>query len=149
MSDDTEVTPVNSHMQTATPPNGQPTGSPRHNRSRSQHNNTPPPASFAPVGHDAQANFVRPSDLLRPKTAPHPPPVESSPPQPRKPERQIDRDERAGLQACRDFLRARRCYDVLPLSFRLIELDVGLTVRESLQIMVQCGTLDMTEFGGC
>ena len=23
---------------------------------------------------------------------------------------------------------------------RLIELDVGLTVRESLQIMVQCGT---------
>lgn len=39
----------------------------------------------------------------------------------------------------RDFLRARTAYDVLPLSFRLIELDVGLTVRESLNILVQCG----------
>lgn len=33
----------------------------------------------------------------------------------------------------------RNCYDVLPLSFRLIELDVGLTVKESLSILVQCG----------
>lgn len=28
---------------------------------------------------------------------------------------------------------------MLPLSFRLIELDVGLTVKESLNILVQCG----------
>jgi 5'-AMP-activated protein kinase regulatory gamma subunit len=33
----------------------------------------------------------------------------------------------------------RTCYEVLPLSFRLIELDVGLTVKESLNILVQCG----------
>lgn len=39
----------------------------------------------------------------------------------------------------RDFLRERTAYDVLPLSFRLIELDVGLTVKESLNILVQCG----------
>ena len=41
----------------------------------------------------------------------------------------------------RDFLRERTAYDVLPLSFRLIELDVGLTVKESLNILVQCGQL--------
>ena len=35
----------------------------------------------------------------------------------------------------------RNCYEVLPLSFRLIELDVGLTVKESLNIMVQCSML--------
>lgn len=39
----------------------------------------------------------------------------------------------------RGFLRARTAYDVLPLSFRLIELDVSLTVKESLNILVQCG----------
>lgn len=80
---------------------------------------------------------------------------------PPKPDRPIDRDERAGLvraerfvanisksgrltsgqKAVRDFLRLRNCYDVLPLSFRLIELDVGLTVKESLNIMVQCGIM--------
>lgn len=42
-------------------------------------------------------------------------------------------------KAIRDFLRMRNCYEVLPLSFRLIELDVGLTVKESLNILVQCG----------
>lgn len=36
-------------------------------------------------------------------------------------------------------MRARTAYDVLPLSFRLIELDVSLTVKESLNILVQCG----------
>lgn len=36
-------------------------------------------------------------------------------------------------------MRHRTCYEVLPLSFRLIELDVGLTVKESLSILVQCG----------
>lgn len=44
-------------------------------------------------------------------------------------------------KAIRDFLRVRTCYEVLPLSFRLIELDVGLTVKESLNILVQCGML--------
>lgn len=43
----------------------------------------------------------------------------------------------------RDFLRERTAYDVLPLSFRLIELDVGLTVKESLNILVQCGRCDL------
>ncbi|EXJ78500.1 hypothetical protein A1O1_08901 [Capronia coronata CBS 617.96] len=82
--------------------------------------------------HGHEGTFVRPSDLLRPKTT-------SRPSAPTQPDRPIDRDQRAGLKAIRDFLRIRNCYDVLPLSFRLIELDVGLTVKESLNIMVQCG----------
>ena len=41
--------------------------------------------------------------------------------------------------AIRNFLKARACYEVLPLSFRLIELDVSLTVKESLNILVQNG----------
>ena len=140
MSEDPEVIRAHSAHK-PTPPNGQSSGPLHHHRERSQHS-TPTPPSPAPVNNDAQATFVRPSDLLRPRTAPHPPttPPQESP----KLDRQIDRDERAGLQACRNFLRARRCYDVLPLSFRLIELDVGLTVKESLQIMVQCGMFRYT-----
>ncbi|RVX66893.1 hypothetical protein B0A52_09017 [Exophiala mesophila] len=89
-----------------------------------------PAATASHSQHSHEANFIRPSDLLRPKNlARHPP----------RPDRPIDRDERAGLKAIRDFLRVRTCYDVLPLSFRLIELDVGLTVKESLNILVQCG----------
>jgi len=82
--------------------------------------------------HGHEATFVRPADLLRPRAI-------SRPLTPAKPDRPIDRDERAGLKAIRDFLRVRTCYEVLPLSFRLIELDVGLTVKESLNILVQCG----------
>ncbi|KAK5094298.1 AMP-activated serine/threonine-protein kinase regulatory subunit [Exophiala xenobiotica] len=89
-----------------------------------QHSTLPQPDGDSAVGHGTP--FVRPSDLLRPRTA-------------SKPDRPIDRDERAGLKAIRDFLRLRNCYEVLPLSFRLIELDVNLTVKESLNILVQCG----------
>ncbi|KIW86311.1 hypothetical protein Z517_01707 [Fonsecaea pedrosoi CBS 271.37] len=143
MADDTEVTQSPSHSRT-TPPNGQPT-SPYHHHSHHHHHQhhphiqnsspSPPPPSGAANYGAHEATFVRPSDLLRPKAVPRNIP----PPAPQRSERPIDRDERAGLQAIRDFLRARKCYDVLPLSFRLIELDVGLTVKESLQIMVQCG----------
>ena len=121
------------------------------------------------VGHEAiPSAFVAPADLLkRPqhRTAVTPP----------KTERPIDRDERAGLvsdchhmlshrlahsiaermrgadgeqKKIRDFLRLRNCYEVLPLSFRLIELDVGLTVKESLNILVQCGGYTRTQKRG-
>ncbi|KAK5078327.1 AMP-activated serine/threonine-protein kinase regulatory subunit [Lithohypha guttulata] len=96
--------------------------------------NTPPINSTQPSHHEhlaqrestAEPSYVRPSDLLRPR-------------QSVKHDRPIDKDERSGLKAIRDFLRHRNCYEVLPLSFRLIELDVGLTVKESLSILVQCG----------
>lgn len=139
MPEASEVTQA--HTPTHTPLNGQPTQPGSHQQHAPSQNNTSPPSTASShLGHEAA--FVRPSDLLRPKAAPRPtaPPPQTQP----QPESQIDRDEREGLQAIRNFLRARRCYDVLPLSFRLIELDVGLTVKESLQIMVQCGTFRAT-----
>ncbi|KAK5216457.1 AMP-activated serine/threonine-protein kinase regulatory subunit [Exophiala xenobiotica] len=120
MAENAEVT------QTSTPPDAQSTLPPT--------NHSSPPAAAGhttPSHHGYEATFVRPSDLLRPRTTSRP----ATP----QPERPIDRDERAGLTAIRDFLRVRNCYEVLPLSFRLIELDVSLTVKESLNIMVQCG----------
>lgn len=99
------------------------------------HNTSPSSSAVQPSnghGHLHEAAFVRPADLLRPRAI-------SRPLTPARPDRPIDRDERAGLKAIRDFLRVRTCYEVLPLSFRLIELDVGLTVKESLNILVQCG----------
>lgn len=44
-----------------------------------------------------------------------------------------------GQSAIRAFLKVRTSHDVLPLSFRLIVFDTGLTVKESLNIMVQNG----------
>ncbi|EXJ84247.1 hypothetical protein A1O3_04914 [Capronia epimyces CBS 606.96] len=108
------------------------TPSPSNEPSTSANHPLPSTAHAAhPQGHESI--FVRPSDLLRPKAASRTT-VPTTPP-----DRPIDRDQRAGLKAIRDFLRIRNCYDVLPLSFRLIELDVGLTVKESLNILVQCG----------
>lgn len=99
--------------------------------------NNLPNISGVAHAHEPSA-FVRPSDLLRPRPTPK---AVSQP----KPDRPIDRDERAGLKAIREFLRVRNCYEVLPLSFRLIELDVGLTVKESLNILMQCG--ELPQFG--
>ncbi|KAL5343139.1 hypothetical protein BJX70DRAFT_208990 [Aspergillus crustosus] len=58
---------------------------------------------------------------------------------PSQPERAIDREEREGLRAIRNFLKVRRSYDVLPLSFRLIVFDTALSVKESLNILIQNG----------
>jgi len=127
MAEHAEVTQMSTPTSISTPPNGQPL-SPANQPS-------PPDAATATAHvhhHGHEATFVRPSDLLRPRTI-------SRPIVPAKSERPIDRDERAGLKAIQDFLKVRNCYEVLPLSFRLIELDVGLTVKESLNIMVQCG----------
>ncbi|KAJ5246609.1 5'-AMP-activated protein kinase subunit gamma [Penicillium chermesinum] len=75
-----------------------------------------------PLGH---APFVQPSSYLRP-------PMASA-------ERPIDREERQGLRAIRNFLKVRNSYDVLPLSFRLIIFDTSLSVKESLNILIQNG----------
>lgn len=39
----------------------------------------------------------------------------------------------------RDFLKNHTSYDVLPLSFRLIVFDTSLSVKESLNILIQNG----------
>ncbi|EAU36938.1 nuclear protein SNF4 [Aspergillus terreus NIH2624] len=65
-----------------------------------------------------EAGFVQPSSYLRPRGLSRPMP-------PSQPERAIDREERQGLRAIRNFLKVRTSYDVLPLSFRLIIFDTS------------------------
>ncbi|KAL7941811.1 nuclear protein SNF4 [Trichoderma barbatum] len=54
-----------------------------------------------------------------------------------KPLSPLDKEQRQGLQAIREFLRKRTSYDVLPLSFRLIVLDTDLLIKKSLNILIQ------------
>lgn len=74
-----------SDVSNSTPPNGN-----LHDRTAAT-----PASSSSSTGHEG--NFVRPSDLLRPRAASRP--ITS----PKPPERPIDRDERAGLvrEPCR------------------------------------------------
>lgn len=88
-----------------------------------------------PSRHPLRGNeggFVQPSSYFRPRGLSHPMP-------PAQPERAIDREERQGLRAIRNFLKVRNSYDVLPLSFRLIIFDTSLSVKESLNILIQNG----------
>ncbi|KAB8268182.1 nuclear protein SNF4 [Aspergillus minisclerotigenes] len=93
-------------------------------------NITSTPSRHPVFGHEG--NFVQPSSYLRPRGLSHPMP-------PAQPERAIDREERQGLCAIRNFLKVRNSYDVLPLSFRLIIFDTSLSVKESLNILIQNG----------
>ncbi|KAG5923474.1 hypothetical protein E4U42_004951 [Claviceps africana] len=87
--------------------------------------------------------FVAPSSYLRFKTshgsamaaAPEQPaPKPKSKPSPPSP---LDKEQRQGLRAIRDFLKVRTSYDVLPLSFRLIVLDTDLLIKKTLNILIQ------------
>ncbi|WFD33335.1 AMP-activated serine/threonine-protein kinase regulatory subunit [Malassezia cuniculi] len=71
-----------------------------------------------------------------------PPPASS----PRTPVRRLDKrlanlKERhlMALGAIRRFLRTHSCYDVLPVSFRLVVLDTKLTIRSAVDVMWQNG----------
>lgn len=43
-------------------------------------------------------------------------------------------------RAIREFLKVRTSYDVLPMSFRLIVLDIDLLIKKSLNILIQNGS---------
>ena len=43
------------------------------------------------------------------------------------------------LAALRNFMKKRTCYDVLPVSFRLIVLDTSLLVKKALSLLIQNG----------
>ncbi|KOS17108.1 Nuclear protein SNF4 [Escovopsis weberi] len=58
-------------------------------------------------------------------------------PDPKPPPSPLDKEQRQGLKALRDFLKVRTSYDVLPLSFRLIVLDTDLLIKKSLNILIQ------------
>jgi len=52
---------------------------------------------------------------------------------------QGDIEQHEALRAIRAFLKVRRSYDVLPLSYRLIVFDTALLVKKSLNILIQNG----------
>ncbi|KAJ5620215.1 5'-AMP-activated protein kinase subunit gamma [Penicillium lagena] len=84
----------------------------------------PPRLFFHSPSHGHEV-FVQPSSYLRPQMASE--------------RATIQREERQGLRAIRNFLKVRTSYDVLPLSFRLIIFDTSLSVKESLNILIQNG----------
>jgi 5'-AMP-activated protein kinase regulatory gamma subunit len=45
----------------------------------------------------------------------------------------------AALTAIQNFLKGRTCYDVFPVSFRLIVLDTRLNVKKALQSLLYNG----------
>lgn len=49
----------------------------------------------------------------------------------------IDRLQLEALESIRQFIRSKTCYDVLPVSFRMIVLDTDLLVKKSLTILTQ------------
>ncbi|CCJ29010.1 unnamed protein product [Pneumocystis jirovecii] len=49
----------------------------------------------------------------------------------------IDRLQLEALESIRQFIRSKTCYDVLPVSFRMIVLDTELLVKKSLTILAQ------------
>ncbi|EYE91772.1 AMP-activated serine/threonine-protein kinase regulatory subunit SNF4 [Aspergillus ruber CBS 135680] len=94
-------------------------------------------------GHEGP--IVQPSSYLRPRGLSHPMAFATAG---ALSERAIDREERQGLRAIRNFLKVRNSYDVLPLSFRLIIFDTSLSVKESLNILIQNGTTSAVEATG-
>ncbi|RCI11313.1 hypothetical protein L249_7775 [Ophiocordyceps polyrhachis-furcata BCC 54312] len=75
--------------------------------------------------------FAAPSSYLRFKTGQSMASTSAAPPSP------LDKEQRQGLRAIREFLKVRTSYDVLPLSFRLIVLDTDLLIKKSLNILIQ------------
>ncbi|KAG5513806.1 hypothetical protein PMAC_000844 [Pneumocystis sp. 'macacae'] len=49
----------------------------------------------------------------------------------------VDRFQLEALESIRRFIRSKTCYDVLPVSFRMIVLDTELLVKKSLTILAQ------------
>ncbi|KAL7919756.1 nuclear protein SNF4 [Trichoderma austrokoningii] len=80
--------------------------------------------------------FVAPSSYLRCNS--HSGGIMADAPDPKaQSQSPLDKEQRQGLIAIRDFLRKRTSYDVLPLSFRLIVLDTDLLIKKSLNILIQ------------
>ncbi|KAL6879304.1 nuclear protein SNF4 [Trichoderma novae-zelandiae] len=86
----------------------------------------PRPPSIAPL-----PPFVAPASYLFHFGAMADAPTNSKPLSP------LDKEQRQGLKAIREFLRKRTSYDVLPMSFRLIVLDTDLLIKKSLNILIQ------------
>ncbi|KAK3684765.1 hypothetical protein B0T22DRAFT_197544 [Podospora appendiculata] len=84
-----------------------------------------------PLRHGHELPFVAPSSYLRPKQISRTMSDKSASP--------LDKDQMQGLRGVREFLKVRTSYDVLPLSFRLVVLDIDLLIKKSLNILIQNG----------
>ncbi|KAK3327878.1 hypothetical protein B0T19DRAFT_176296 [Cercophora scortea] len=84
-----------------------------------------------PLRHGHELPFVAPSSYLRPKQTSRTMSDKSASP--------LDKDQMQGLRGVREFLKVRTSYDVLPLSFRLVVLDIDLLIKKSLNILIQNG----------
>ncbi|KAM7201734.1 nuclear protein SNF4 [Naviculisporaceae sp. PSN 640] len=84
-----------------------------------------------PIRQGHELPFVAPSSYLRPKQTSRT--MSDKTPSP------LDKDEMQGLKGVREFLKVRTSYDVLPLSFRLVVLDIDLLIKKSLNILIQNG----------
>ncbi|KAF3060723.1 Nuclear protein SNF4 [Trichoderma lentiforme] len=130
----------------ASSPGSSPRSSPGSSGSAS--GSAPASAAFTPGSAESEpASTPAPGFKLRPPSIALPPFVAPSSylfhagamadaPDP-KPLSPLDKEQRQGLKAIRDFLRKRTSYDVLPLSFRLIVLDTDLLIKKSLNILIQ------------
>ncbi|KAM7195971.1 hypothetical protein V8F33_006422 [Rhypophila sp. PSN 637] len=84
-----------------------------------------------PIRQGHELPFVAPSSYLRPKQTSRT--MSDKTPSP------LDKDQMQGLRGVREFLKVRTSYDVLPLSFRLVVLDIDLLIKKSLNILIQNG----------
>ncbi|KAK2749470.1 AMP-activated serine/threonine-protein kinase regulatory subunit [Myotisia sp. PD_48] len=95
-----------------------------------------PDLASSPTENSTHGFPMDASTFAPPKLYPHPYSLPDFPPDYGE---FIERQETEALRSIRKFLRARTSYDVLPLSFRMIIFDTSLTVKESLNILVQNG----------
>lgn len=100
--------------------------------SPSLENSHPHTASHTPA-HDLP--FVQPSSYLRP----HKPSSAQSRTMPEKHTTPLDKEQMQALRSIREFLKVRTSYDVLPLSYRLVVLDVDLLIKKCIGVLVQNG----------
>ncbi|KAL7915429.1 nuclear protein SNF4 [Trichoderma velutinum] len=133
--------PGRSLASPASSPGSSPRSSPGSSGSASASAATPGSAESEPASTPAPGFKLRPpSIVLPPFVAPSSylfnagAMTDAPDPKPLSP---LDKEQRQGLKAIRDFLRKRTSYDVLPLSFRLIVLDTDLLIKKSLNILIQ------------
>ncbi|KAI0024525.1 hypothetical protein F4780DRAFT_606574 [Xylariomycetidae sp. FL0641] len=124
-----EVHEPQQHGHAPTAPAISATGEAMSSASASASASMPPP--LPRLGHELP--FVQPSSYLIPRSRSRTVPMVATPMSP------IDEEQMQGLKGLRDFLRVRTSYDVLPMSFRLIILDIDLLIKKSLNILTQNG----------
>ncbi|MCJ1313996.1 AMP-activated serine/threonine-protein kinase regulatory subunit [Agyrium rufum] len=114
---------------------GHTTSSPSETASSTTHEPVPIATAWSVLrdAHKKAERARRASIAPQPLSSPSPAPVAPCPMSPTM------RDQALGLRAIRRFLKNRTNYEVLPVSYRLIQLDQRTLVKTSLTILIQNG----------